>query len=787
MPFSIAARTLLELGKELISSDEVAIYELLKNAIDAGSTTVEITANVVISHRFLVSALELLDDGKPTVEAADMLLRGVLDDAPFKSRRIFEDAVQAAIPLSRSDFASKVRAAYAETNWIDFSDTGEGMSFDDLNEVFLRIGTNSRHRDNAAGATYLGDKGVGRLSAMRLGDILHVRSGKDDDDRWNLLDIDWRIFSHDVDVDLDEVPVDPTVGGSKSTGSSATLIRVASLNADWSRERFSDMFTGKIARMIDPFNKGRANELLLVKHNGVDVLIPSISTDLLKSAHATCIGSFEFDGKDPVIKGETNYRLRQKKLKIDQRGAEILSVAKHAIKRRGKKGHAANAFIPIRLKALEDLGPVTFEIYWYNRRIVEAVGELSETPTQTRAEIAKWAGGPMLYRRDFRILPYGEPNNDWLALDQNAWGESGFKLNRQQVIGRVTVKSKHTALGEQTNREGLVQSDAADALRTLLFWIVHTEMRGLINEADKVEKINRRVAEDAALEFRRTQTVVQDAVSELKSALDPRQQRLADSLLSGVDLLADQCASIVNRVDTAVSEAVTEREKFVHLAGIGLMTEFIFHELNRAVEHTIGLIGTARGTQRDAALQSLEVQLQTLQKRISAFDELAGERRQSKTTFDLKAAVQLVLDNHFNEFERHKIVVEFDAPREPYRVKAVRGMVIQILENLIVNATYWLKEQVRYEPGFQPRIWVRLDPHDRAVTVEDNGPGIDIDRGEHIFQPFISSKPTDQGRGLGLFISRDMAQHHGWKLFLDPEIGRQRPNRSNMFVLDMGS
>ncbi len=787
MPFSIAARTLLELGKELISSDEVAIYELLKNAIDAESPMVEISANVVISHRFLVSALELLDDGADTTDAADMLLRGVLEDALPELKQIFEAAVQAAIPLPADDFKREVRRIYTATNWIDFSDTGEGMSFDDLNQVFLRIGTNSRHRDNALGATYLGDKGVGRLSAMRLGDVLHVRTGKVADENWNLLDIDWRIFSHDVDIDLDDVPVDPMIGDKKKKGESATLVRVASLNADWSRDRFAEMFTGKIARLIDPFNKGRANELLSVKHNGVRVLIPSIDRNLLKSAHATCIGKFEFDGKDPVITGEVNYRLRQKKLKISQRGVEVTSVAKHAIKRRGKKGHAANAFIPIRLKALEDLGSFEFEIYWYNRRIVEAVSELSDTPTQTRAEIAKWAGGPMLYRRDFRILPYGEPNNDWLALDQNAWGESGFKLNRQQVIGRVTVKSKHTALGEQTNREGLVQSDAADALRTLLFWIVHTEMRGLINEADKIEKINRRVAEDAALEFRHTQSAVQEAVSELKDALDEGQRRLADNLLSGVDLLADQCASIVKRVDTAVSEAVTEREKFVQLAGIGLMTEFIFHELNRAVEHTIGLIGTARGTQRESALQSLEVQLQTLQKRISAFDELAGERRQSKSTFDLKAAIQLVLDNHFNEFERHSIVVEFDAPREPYRVKAVRGMVIQILENLIVNATYWLKEQVRYEPGFKPRIWVRLDPQDKAVTVEDNGPGVDFDRGEHIFQPFISSKPADQGRGLGLFISRDMADHHGWKLFLDAEVGRQRPNRSNMFVLDMGS
>lgn len=36
MPFRVTARTILQLGAELISSDAVAFYELIKNAFDAG-------------------------------------------------------------------------------------------------------------------------------------------------------------------------------------------------------------------------------------------------------------------------------------------------------------------------------------------------------------------------------------------------------------------------------------------------------------------------------------------------------------------------------------------------------------------------------------------------------------------------------------------------------------------------------------------------------------------------------------------------------------------------------
>ena len=54
------------------------------------------------------------------------------------------------------------------------------MAIEELSDVFLRIGTNSRRKDNLAGARYLGDKGIGRLSAMRLGDRLQVKTAREE-------------------------------------------------------------------------------------------------------------------------------------------------------------------------------------------------------------------------------------------------------------------------------------------------------------------------------------------------------------------------------------------------------------------------------------------------------------------------------------------------------------------------------------------------------------------------------------------------------------------------------
>ena len=58
MAFRVSARTVLELGAELISSDAIAIYELIKNAIDAGSDDgIEIHFSITLGYSNYVESL----------------------------------------------------------------------------------------------------------------------------------------------------------------------------------------------------------------------------------------------------------------------------------------------------------------------------------------------------------------------------------------------------------------------------------------------------------------------------------------------------------------------------------------------------------------------------------------------------------------------------------------------------------------------------------------------------------------------------------------------------------
>lgn len=798
MAFTISARTILELGKELISSDDVALYELIKNSIDAGSKLTKIHIQAILPASVVRRELEPFSKGKSVKDSIVLITKSFFSAAPKELvddflKRIGDDRDNEVV------YKTKLKAAFEEFNWIRVIDDGHGMSSGDIKRVYLRIGTRSRREANSAGSTFLGDKGVGRLSAMRLGDRLRLSTTKRGEKRWSDLDIPWDLFSHDSDDDLSSIALAPVSGNLKDDISlQGTMVHISRLNADWTYEKFDEVVSGRIARLIDPFQQGLANSLLEVKYNGVRALVPSVPQSLLDYAHAETHVRFFFDKSDPkepgptgngvpMIEGTVNYKLRSKSRVVRQRGAEILSLAQTTLSKRGKRGHASTVSLPISSKALEDLGEFTCDVYWFNRRIVEAISDLTENQRGTRDTIRQWAGGPMLYRRGFRILPYGDPDDDWLGLDRDAFGRSGFKLNRQQVIGRVTVKSSHAALSEQTNREGLVQSEAADALTTILTWLLHNELRDLINDADEEEQISKRSAEAGTMAFRHTQEQVEDALTALKTRISAEDKQYIQRLETEVNALAGQCASLLSRLDQSVREAQKEREKFVHLAGIGLITEFIFHELDRSVSHTLSLISSAQKDKREAALESLEAQLKTLQKRVSQFDEMTGERRQTKVECDLEEVLELVLSGHESQFKRHNIQVDVEGLDNGFKIKAVRGMLIQIFENIIANAAYWLKQQSRYSGAFEPKLIIRFDHKLRRLSFIDNGPGFDAERREVIFQPFISSKPPGEGRGLGLYISRDMATYHKWTLEADSEIGRYHKDRLNGFVLTMSA
>jgi signal transduction histidine kinase len=168
-------------------------------------------------------------------------------------------------------------------------------------------------------------------------------------------------------------------------------------------------------------------------------------------------------------------------------------------------------------------------------------------------------------------------------------------------------------------------------------------------------------------------------------------------------------------------------------------------------------------------------------------DPATTSGRNRKERFDIALLAQQTLDGHSAEFERHSIkaapVVVLPRSR-PAEVSMVKGMVVQVLENLISNSVYWLKQEQRIRPKFDARIDIEVDTHARELRVTDNGPGVSDGDAEHIFKPFFTRKPPGEGKGLGLYISREIAHYHKAELLLSDE-RRINSKKRNTFVLTL--
>jgi ligand-binding sensor domain-containing protein/signal transduction histidine kinase len=109
-----------------------------------------------------------------------------------------------------------------------------------------------------------------------------------------------------------------------------------------------------------------------------------------------------------------------------------------------------------------------------------------------------------------------------------------------------------------------------------------------------------------------------------------------------------------------------------------------------------------------------------------------------------------------------EIAITFDFSPEPATVLLLPDEFEQALRNIIHNACYALIEKHKLRKDFKAYITVgtRLNAEMVEILLRDNGKGIVKKELEQICSPFFTTKPTAQGTGLGLFMTKDIIEDH---------------------------
>lgn len=362
-----------------------------------------------------------------------------------------------------------------------------------------------------------------------------------------------------------------------------------------------------------------------------------------------------------------------------------------------------------------------------------------------------------LYRDDIRVYPYGDPDDDWLQVDvlRGTSAASEF-LSNDQVVGCIDITHEgNPALKDKTSREGLVgEGNAArDFIVTLQAFLGYVRQELFAKYRLDVQR-------------RREQKAIDEGrVDENIAALIKHAQSTDDK--KTIDLARKVQKS------TQTEKRVFERrvEMTENLAAVGLAVETSSHDLmmmmGRAFISFDKLTKVAERHGESCSLCYGEMQktrgmLSFIEHRMKDMQSLFQSAKQKPHPIQVRQILEKVVAIYNDTFSKPDIGIGLDIEETtPLTVTCTDAVLMQVFINLLDNSLHWLRTRA---PKGNRLIRIVLDGDMNRLQYADSGPGIPPENRPYVFQAFFSTK--DGGRGLGLYIARQLLDRLGFSIDL---------------------
>ncbi len=612
-------------------------------------------------------------------------------------------------------------------------DKGMGIDKDILLKSWMELGTLSKARgkDNEirkspGGRVYLGEKGLGRLAIHKLGKQTALVSRQENSNNEITLVLDWSPLENSEsylnDIEFDWKQNEPIVFGPDNEFGfeHGTKIMISKLHNDWKEETIE-----KIKRFVNnyqlPIAALKDFEVQLIVNDPLDKEIEfAKQEDILKTAHYVFNASVDKNG---ILnyKYIYNSKLRSHFNRQKEHSVDLLEPEEFPEDRK-----------PI-------CGPFKFTIYCWD--LDHAEKKATFASEKYWREIVRPLTGFKLFRDGFRVLPYGNQDNDWLNMDQSRVQRFQENVSRNQVIAFVEITSnENMRLSDKSDREGLVDNMEFRDFKYLVLSALDRFQTERNVEREKIKKENRE-----NLQSEKFREILNDIVTILNEEIT--NPKAKEKILKKMEQSRMMFGDLLREAE----------EPLLGAASIGASYIIPTHEIKRNIREVKRILMNFTSEN----MTTIQTAIKIL---VEVENELKGVVKIAQTVigeeeFDIRKPFETAIELMQYRLARNNIEFQKDF-RLTGKIKGTERLLTMAILNFIDNSIYWLGKKKD-----DKKIKFIIAPFKNyiALVVSDNGPGIDDDV-EIVSLPFYTRKA--KGMGMGLFISKRAAEMHDGKLSL---------------------
>lgn len=661
--------------------------------------------------------------------------------------QLISDKFTAIIELVKNSYdanATEVKIDFIDSHdpsngKIIIQDNGFGMSKDDIQNKWMKIGTNNKRIIKLSPKPFyrvlLGEKGIGRFAIEKISNHIVLQSKQPSESIFHNLEIDWSEYENAVAND--EPPLFTSIvnkyhafkeRNNIEISGQGTVLTFKSLKEVWTTSDIKRL-KRELAKFVSPIANNETdieNKFKIFVKEGIEkqsLFDVSQYEEVINDSlsYATVVHKISFN--------KINNKQEELHWNEEKKGLEVLEISK------------------------QPFGFVKIHIYYFNSS--------DKRKFKSRYKPKDLAiDGFKVYRDGILATPFVEiasieegvdKYRDILGIDKRRWSNFFGKISSHDFIGIIEItKENNPNIKDLTNRQDFEDTtEYQDFKKFIVEQIKQIEKKldyekRLIKEKEFKQMKN---AENELGSIRNTLDSLLARDPKLKESIDPMYSHLKEVS----SLLKVSSKEIID-----LKENIEKKEElFFSLMSLQEYASDLAHMVGNSLDDVLQvsevLVEDLEETDFYEKALMLDNSLNTLQEDANYMIDYAESGDKLKE-FDLSQLILKVFQKAEISCEKENIFIQLDKP-ESFIVTHNETFLRDIFQNLISNSRRALKKVERDKKII--KCTANKENNSFIILFSDNGIGIEDDIKAKIFDRYFTTTKEEGGAGIGLFVVRN--------------------------------